>query len=175
MFLETFKACSMIYDLDSIINSRFFSVWARGKLACGLSYPVYGSIVSRSKISSFLYVGPPQGGDKKTASDFNSEPRVLMSSKKSPTMNSIFSDTPYICALCFAHSIAVGFLSIAMTRLHDVERANCIVLPPTPQKASITVSAPDPKMCWAIFLFQGLSIFLEHLKIRKLTRQLFLE
>src|SRR5271163_2320189 len=38
-------------------------------------------------------------------------------SKKSFCTNSILSSTPYILALCFAHAILIGSLSIAITRL----------------------------------------------------------
>ena len=77
------------------------------------TYALYGCIVSNPNTTSPLYSGPPHGGLKNTAVTPTPRSRVFRSSKKSPTMNSIFSATPYSAALCFAHAMAAGSVSMA--------------------------------------------------------------
>lgn len=57
------------------------------------------------------YLGPPQGGLKNTMSAVS----VGASLKKSPTINSMLSPTPYTAALFLANSIFFGSMSIAIT------------------------------------------------------------
>lgn len=57
------------------------------------------------------YLGPPQGGLRKTMSAESVGPI----SKKSPTMNCILSATPYTAALCLAISTFTGSMSMAIT------------------------------------------------------------
>lgn len=78
-------------------------------------------MVSTLNTSSELYDGPPQGGEMYMASayirSFRKGYTGCTCSKKSPVMNSILSNAPYIFALCFAHDIFTGSMSIAMTRV----------------------------------------------------------
>uniref|UniRef100_A0A6B0UUP8 Secreted protein n=1 Tax=Ixodes ricinus TaxID=34613 RepID=A0A6B0UUP8_IXORI len=93
-----------------------------------------GWMCRRSKESLCRYSGPPQGMLRKTTS-----PRSRgASSRKSPSTNWILSRTPYTAAFLRASSIFFGSMSTAITR--RLTSANWMVLPPAPQKASITMS-----------------------------------
>merc|ERR550519_33829 len=92
------------------------------------------------------YSGPPQGGDRNMAS----ATRRGATWKKSPTMNSIFSRTPYMRALLRAFSILLLSISTAITLSQVL--ANWMALPPTPQKASTMIPQDmTSAMWWAIF------------------------
>lgn len=80
---------------------------------------------------------------------------LLMTSKQSPVVQTIFLSTPYILALCFAHFIVLGSFSIAKTCSHLPERANAMAFPPTPANASIMIVfsvGADSAICAAILL-----------------------
>lgn len=80
---------------------------------------------------------------------------LLIMSKQSPVVHTIFLSTPYILALCFAHFIVLGSFSMAKTCSHLSERAKAMEFPPTPANASIMTVLSlgvDSAICAAILL-----------------------
>ena len=90
------------------------------------------------KFVSVLYAEPPQGGDKNMKSLFT----VVV--RKSLSINVMLSLHAYSEALCCAMLSFDDEMSIAFTCAHD--KLNGMVLPPTPQNASVIVLEDDEGM-----------------------------